>query len=107
MRHFAFGDSAMKPLLLKTYTATSCIGRGVAATLRSLLERRSGLAVCNFETVDIDTHIGEVAGVDDARLPAELSAYDCRNNRLAELALHQDGFFESVQQAAERWGRRR
>jgi len=97
----------MKPLLLKTYTATSCIGMGVAATLQTLLERRSGLSICNFETVDIDTHIGEVAGVDAARLPAELSKFECRNNRLAELALHQDGFFEAVQQAAERWGRRR
>jgi 3-oxoacyl-[acyl-carrier-protein] synthase-1 len=107
MRHFALGDSAMKPLLLKTYTATSCIGVGVAATLQSLLEQRSGLSICNFETVDIDTHIGEVAGVDAAQLPAELSKFECRNNRLAELALHQDGFFEAVHQAAERWGRRR
>src|SRR5579863_1859396 len=107
MRHFALGDSAMKPLLLKTYTATSCIGKGTAATLRSLLERRSGLSICNFETVDIDTHIGEVAGVDDVRLPEELGKFECRNNRLAELALHQDGFFDAVQRAAERWGRRR
>jgi 3-oxoacyl-[acyl-carrier-protein] synthase-1 len=97
----------MKPLLLKTYTATSCIGTGVAAILQSLLEQRSGLASCEFETVDIDTHIGEVAGVDDARLPQNLHKYECRNNRLAELALQQDGFFESVRQAAERWGRRR
>jgi 3-oxoacyl-[acyl-carrier-protein] synthase-1 len=107
MRHFALGDSAMKPLLLKTYTATSCIGKGTAATLRSLLERRSGLSLCNFETVDIDTHIGEVAGVDDVRLPEELRKFECRNNRLAELALHQDGFFDAVQRAAEHWGRRR
>src|SRR5579863_7081926 len=107
MRHFALGDSAMKPLLLKTYTATSCIGKGTAATLRSLLERRSGLSICNFETVDIDTHIGEVAGVDDVRLPEELRKFECRNNRLAELALHQDGFFDAVQRAAEHWGRRR
>jgi 3-oxoacyl-[acyl-carrier-protein] synthase-1 len=97
----------MKPLLLKTYTATSCIGKGTAATLRTLLERRSGLSICRFETVDIDTHIGEVAGVDEARLPEELFKFECRNNRLAELALHQDGFFDAVQRAAERWGRRR
>ncbi|MGC1521692.1 MAG: beta-ketoacyl-[acyl-carrier-protein] synthase family protein [Steroidobacteraceae bacterium] len=97
----------MKPLLLKTYTATSCIGTGVAATLDSLLEQRSGLSICDFETVDIATHIGEVAGVDDVRLPQEFRKFECRNNRLAELALHQDGFFEAVQQAAERWGRRR
>jgi 3-oxoacyl-[acyl-carrier-protein] synthase I len=97
----------MKPLLLKTFTATSCIGTGAAATSQSLLEQRSGLASCEFETVDIDTHIGEVAGVDAARLPQNLHKYECRNNRLAELALQQDGFFEAVQQARERWGRRR
>jgi len=97
----------MRPLLLKKFTATSCIGRGAAATLASLLEQSSGLRSCEFETVDIDTHIGEVAGVDDARLPPNLRKFECRNNRLAELALQQDGFFEAVQQAAERWGQRR
>jgi 3-oxoacyl-[acyl-carrier-protein] synthase-1 len=97
----------MRPLLLKNFTVTSCIGKGASATLESLLEQRSGLKNCAFETVDIDTHIGEVAGVDDARLPENLRKFDCRNNRLAELALQQDGFFEAVQQAASRIGRRR
>jgi 3-oxoacyl-[acyl-carrier-protein] synthase-1 len=97
----------MKPLLIKTFTATSCIGTGVTAILQSLLQQRSGLASCEFETVDIDTHVGEVAGVDAARLPQNLHKYECRNNRLAELALQQDGFFEAVQRAAERWGPRR
>jgi 3-oxoacyl-[acyl-carrier-protein] synthase-1 len=97
----------MRPLLLRKFTATSCIGKGVAATLDSLLEQRSGLKGCQFETVDIATHVGEVAGVDDERLPENLHKFECRNNRLAELALRQDGFFEAVQQAAERWGRRR
>ena len=97
----------MRPLLLRNFTATSCIGKGVAATLESLLEQRSGLAGCKFETVDIHTHIGEVAGVDEERLPDNLRTFDCRNNRLAELALKQDGFFEAVQQVASRIGRRR
>lgn len=97
----------MKPLLIKTFTATSCIGTGVAATLQSLIEQRSGLERCGFETVDIDTHVGEVPGVDAVQLPENLRKFECRNNRLAELALRQDGFFEAVQQAAERWGRRR
>jgi 3-oxoacyl-[acyl-carrier-protein] synthase-1 len=97
----------MNPLLLKTFTATSCIGTGVNPILRSLLEQRSGLASCEFETVDINTHVGEVAGVDAERLPQDLQKYECRNNRLAELALQQDGFFEDVRQAADRWGRRR
>jgi 3-oxoacyl-[acyl-carrier-protein] synthase-1 len=97
----------MTPLLIAEFTATSCIGQGLSATLLSLIEQRSGLKRCEFETVDIDTHIGEVAGVDAQRLPADLRIFDCRNNRLAELALVQDGFFEAVQAAASRWGRRR
>jgi 3-oxoacyl-[acyl-carrier-protein] synthase-1 len=98
---------AMRPLVLKAYTATSCIGRGLAATWDSLLERRSGLATCDFETAELDTHIGRVDGVDAQRLPADLQKFQCRNNRLAELALQQDGFFDAVEHAAERWGRRR
>lgn len=98
---------AMKPLVLKAYTATSCIGRGVAATWDSLLERRSGLTPCDFETAQLDTHIGRVDGVDAQRLPANLQKFQCRNNRLAELALQQDGFLDAVEHAAERWGRRR
>ncbi len=97
----------MRPLLLSHITASSCIGTGVTATLDSLLRQRSGLKHCDFETVDINTHIGEVQGVDAVRLPENLHKFECRNNRLAELGLRQDDFFEAVQQAAMRWGRRR
>jgi 3-oxoacyl-[acyl-carrier-protein] synthase I len=97
----------MKPLLLRNFTATCCAGTGVTAILQSLLDQRSGLASCEFETVDIDTHVGEVAGIDEVRLPQNLRTYECRNNRLAELALQQDGFFEAVQRSAEHWGRQR
>jgi 3-oxoacyl-[acyl-carrier-protein] synthase-1 len=97
----------MQPLVLAEFTTTSCIGTGVAPTQASLVEQRSGLQRCNFETVRIDTHIGEVPGVDAQRLPAQLRIFDCRNNRLAELALRQDGFLDCVDAAAARWGRRR
>jgi 3-oxoacyl-[acyl-carrier-protein] synthase I len=97
----------MKPLVLSHFTATSCIGQGNAATLASLLAQRSGLKMCEFETVAIDTHIGEVPGVDAIQLAGSLRRFDCRNNRLAELGLQQDGFLDAVQQAAGRWGRRR
>ena len=97
----------IQPLLLAEFTSTSCIGTGVAPTLASLVEQRSGLTHCDFETVKIDTHIGEVPGVDAQRLPTLLRIFDCRNNRLAELALRQDGFLDVVDDAAARWGRRR
>ena len=98
---------SMTPLHLKEFTATSCIGTGNGAMLDSIIEQRSGLQSCEFETVDIDTHIGEVAGVDAQALPSHLQRFDCRNNRLAEMSLQQDGFFDAVQDAAARWGRRR
>jgi 3-oxoacyl-[acyl-carrier-protein] synthase-1 len=94
----------MKPLLLKSFTATSCIGTGSRSTLESLERGRSGLVPCAFETVRLDTYIGEVAGVDAQTLPPSLQAYDCRNHRLAELALRQDGFLATVADAADHWG---
>ena len=97
----------MKPLLVKAFTATSCIGRGLEQTLDSLIGQRSGLKACEFETVRLDTHIGEVSGVDNQRVAADLKRFDCRNNRLAELALAQDGFLEAVEETAGRCGRKR
>jgi 3-oxoacyl-[acyl-carrier-protein] synthase-1 len=97
----------MTPKWLQHFTATSCIGTGVEATLNSLVQQRSGLRHCAFETVKIDTHIGEVPGVDAQRLPPALDIFDCRNNRLAELALQQDGFLDAVQAAVARYGPRR
>ena len=97
----------MSPLVLRSFTATSAIGRGLAATLASLHARRSGLAPCRFETVSLDTAVGEVAGVDAVALPGELAEFECRNNRLAWLALAQDGFTDAVAESAGRHGRRR
>ncbi|HUE31209.1 MAG TPA: beta-ketoacyl synthase N-terminal-like domain-containing protein, partial [Verrucomicrobiae bacterium] len=94
----------MTPLALTAFTATSCLGRGIAATVAALEAGRTGLAPCAFETVTLDTHVGEVQGVDDERLPAELGEFECRNNRLALLGLRQDGFAEAVRAAARRLG---
>ena len=97
----------MSPLVLKSFTATSAIGRGRDATLASLNAQRSGLAPCRFETVSLDCCVGEVAGVDQVALPRELAEFECRNNRLAWLALAEDGFREAVAESAARHGRRR
>jgi 3-oxoacyl-[acyl-carrier-protein] synthase-1 len=97
----------MTPLALTSFTATSAIGCGLDATLASLHAQRSGLAPCAFETVTLDTCVGEVAAVDEVVLPPGLGEFDCRNNRLAWLALMQDGFAAAVEQAAARHGRER
>ena len=97
----------MRPLALTRYTATSAIGLGLEATFAALRERRGALAPCAFETVALETCVGEVSQVDAVRLPAALARFDCRNNRLAQLALAQDGFVEAVQACAARHGSRR
>jgi 3-oxoacyl-[acyl-carrier-protein] synthase-1 len=97
----------MTPLFLRCFTATSSIGRGLGPTLESLHAQRSGLRHCAFETVTLDTHIGEVPAVDEVRLPATLQRFDCRNNRLARLGIEADGFIDEVAACAGRWGRRR
>lgn len=97
----------MKPLLLSHFTVTSCIGRGLQQTLDALRHGRHELKPCHFETVDIATFIGEVEGVDDVKMAAGMSDYNCRNNRLAQLGLEQDGFNEAVNNAANKFGRDR
>jgi 3-oxoacyl-[acyl-carrier-protein] synthase I len=59
----------MTPLQLTHYTATSCLGSGRVATLAALEQARGGLSPCDFETVELQTYIGEVAGMDTVRLP--------------------------------------
>ena len=97
----------MTPLLLSAYTATTCLGRGLAATHEALRNGRSGLAPCAFESVRLDTWMGEVAGVDAEKLPASLAAYDCRNNRLTQMGLETDDVAGRVREAIARYGRTR
>ena len=94
----------MTPLQLTHFTATSCLGRGLSATLGALEAAHSGLTPCHFETVELQTYIGEVADLDAVRLPPSLQHFDCRNNRLAQLGLTQDGFDVAVHSAVERLG---
>lgn len=75
--------------------------------MTALQQKRSGLAKCTFETVDLDTFVGEVAGVDDVKIAPPLTHFDCRNNRLAQLTLEQDGFASAVQSAIGKYGRDR
>ena len=92
------------PLRLAAATATSCLGAGLQAHRGALQANRSGLAPCDFDIVDLPTWIGAVDGVDAVGLPDTLRAFDCRNNRLAELAVRQDGFAEAVADAIARHG---
>jgi 3-oxoacyl-[acyl-carrier-protein] synthase I len=94
----------LQPLKISHTTLTNALGTGVAAILEALRSRRSGLAPCVFDTVDLDTWVGMVTGLDDFRVRDDLAAYDCRSNRLAQLALEQDSFAGAVAAAREKYG---
>ncbi len=96
----------MTPLALTALTATSALGRGAAAHGEALRARRSGLRP-NDWAPEVGGWIGRVAGLEAYRLPDELARWDCRNNRLAHMALTTDGFAEAVAVARSRYGAHR
>ncbi|BCB26620.1 beta-ketoacyl-[acyl-carrier-protein] synthase II [Sulfurimicrobium lacus] len=97
----------MTPLFVTHYTLTSALGHGKDATLSALLQGRSGLRANDFADAQLDTFIGRVDGVEDIALPPSLEYFDCRNNRLAQLALEQDGFASAIETARAKYGARR
>lgn len=97
----------MQPLSLSCFTLVTSLGAGQEATLAALRQGRSGLQPCRFDGVDLPTYVGEVPALEAAELTGEAARFDCRNNRLAALALRQDGFAEAVAAARERYGAER
>jgi len=97
----------LKPLTLSAFTLTTSLGLGQTAHVDALRSGRSGLAPCAFESARLDTWVGQVPDAHLQPVGGELAAGDCRNNRLAQLALVQDDFSEAVARACERYGAQR
>ena len=97
------------PLCVTAYTVACAAGVGRAAFASALRERRSGLRPNDFSATPLETWIGRIEGLEreDAALPDALATWDCRNNRLAWLALQEDRFQERVAAARERYGAHR
>src|SRR5262245_33713550 len=98
---------ALRPILVSASTMTTCLGRGLAPARAALQAGASGLTPCAFETVELETCVGEIAGLDEHAIASGLRAFDCRNNRAADLGLMQDGFLDAVEEAVRRHGRER
>jgi 3-oxoacyl-[acyl-carrier-protein] synthase-1 len=97
----------VQPLFVNAYTAVSALGAGRQPMLDALQSMRSGLAANDFAAAPTPGFVGRAAGVESERLPAALADFDCRNHRLAWLALQQDGFLEAVAAARARLDARR
>jgi 3-oxoacyl-[acyl-carrier-protein] synthase-1 len=94
----------MTPLAIRAYTTSNAAGIGKAATAASLRDARSGLVPNDLEWAPLECWIGRLKAAEEVALPAALAAYDCRNNRLALLALEQDGFVSAVAEVKRRHG---
>ncbi|MCL2428838.1 MAG: beta-ketoacyl-ACP synthase [Alphaproteobacteria bacterium] len=93
----------MRPLFITAGSVVSAIGLGGGETLASLRERRGGLRRADFADVH-DGYIGRVEAIEAHRLASALAHYDCRNNRLADLALAADDFAGAVARAKQTYG---
>jgi 3-oxoacyl-[acyl-carrier-protein] synthase I len=94
----------MNPISISNYTYTSCLGEGREANWQAINTHQSGLTTCDFFNIrDLTTWIGKVNNLNCA-LPNEWQDYDCRNNRLAWLALQQDDFFSATRDAIKKVG---
>ena len=94
-------------LPITAFTVTSALGPGCAAHLDAIEHTRAGLRREDFEGAALDTWLGRVADLEHTPLPPRFERYDCRNNRLALIALAQDGFEDAVRRAAHRYGAQR
>ncbi|HEX5960021.1 MAG TPA: beta-ketoacyl-ACP synthase [Rhodanobacteraceae bacterium] len=94
----------IEPIAITAFSATSALGRGLAAHLDALREGHSGLRTNDFSSAPLDCRIGRVAGIEDTALPAPFGHRDCRNNRLAWLGLQQDDLREAITSAVARHG---
>ncbi len=97
----------MQPLAITDFSIVNCLGAGAQAVHAALRAGRSGLSPCAFESVAIDTWVGEVKGIEDRPVRRDLTDYDCRNNRLAQMAMEQDGFAQAVAAVRRRRGAHR
>src|SRR5580698_8986928 len=90
-------------LALNGLSLVTALGTGLEANWQALRAGRSALAPCRFDTLPVAAYAGEVTGLDEA-LPRAWAEFDCRNNRLAQLAMRQDGFLQAVEQARAAYG---
>jgi 3-oxoacyl-[acyl-carrier-protein] synthase-1 len=97
----------MKPVKITAASVVSALGIGMAETAAGLRANRSGCRPCDYEDARLSTHIGRVDGVEGHALAPDLAAFECRNNRLADMALGADGFDVAVAGAVGRYGARR
>lgn len=93
-------------MTIEAFTGICCIGRGRLQIAESLRAGICGLEQNSFgdSAVDVRAYIGRVEDADETPLPDSLAEWDCRNHRLAWLAINEDGFAARVAEVKLRFG---
>jgi 3-oxoacyl-[acyl-carrier-protein] synthase-1 len=94
----------MTALAINALSTVNSLGLGLEATAQGLLQNRSALRRCDYDDARLDTFIGRIDAVEGAPVRDDLSVFDCRNNRVAQMALRADGFADAVAAAIGRHG---
>jgi 3-oxoacyl-[acyl-carrier-protein] synthase-1 len=89
---------------ISSATLVSALGCGLDATLQSLLDFKSGLRLQSYPQVDFVTYLGEVQELKNYQIDEDFKKFDCRNNRLAQLALNTDNFKQKVAKIKAKYG---
>jgi 3-oxoacyl-[acyl-carrier-protein] synthase-1 len=92
------------PAKIRAFTVTTVIGHGCRPHVEALGTMRPALCSGDMDDVPVPCWVGRVDGLEDWPLEGILATFDCRNNRLAAMALEADGFAGQVLARRERFG---
>jgi 3-oxoacyl-[acyl-carrier-protein] synthase-1 len=96
-----------KLLGIAAFSTLHAAGADNADSWEAVAAGRSGLKPNTLSWCDLPCWLGEVADIDDAPLPPELQAWDCRTHRLAWAAVQRNRFQQSVDEVVARYGAQR
>ncbi len=96
--------SDLSLLGISASTVVHPAGHGVAALWSAIEQCRTGLRQNDLTWCDLPGWIGAAPDVDDTALPKHLQSWECRNHRLAWLALQDSLFSQAVAAAISRYG---
>jgi len=85
-------------------TVVHAAGPGPGPLWDAAIEGRTGLRRNDLDWCALDAWLGRVPGVEGTALPPALAPWDCRNHRLAWMALRDPAFMTAVEAAIARHG---
>jgi len=100
-------SKTIKPIQVSASTLVNALGVGKESMVDAMFNSHSGLRNSNYPGMNFNTFLGLIDEADNVELEEKLIKFDCRNNRLAKLALDTDNFREEVDIAIAKYGKSR